>query len=246
MSSLATVNLLNINSVKSGSTNVKKIKLGYMELWPENKNKQYVQHQWVENTAGAIIITDIKPRSRWIYEGKLKITDSSVLSGWYAFFGANISSTASGQFGGCVANIDSKKPQLKYYYNGATYNVRGSQNLKVGDVFEFKIDGYNKTLYIKVNDTTYTNSFSSVTISDAEFSGNIGIFGRTFYYDPETDPKPNRFYYLKITDGETSEIIHDFVPCHDTLNNKHGMMDTVTGIFYQNANNTGSITCGDD
>lgn len=35
MSSLATVNLLNTISVKSGSTNVKKIKLGYRELWPE-------------------------------------------------------------------------------------------------------------------------------------------------------------------------------------------------------------------
>ena len=64
--------------------------------------------------------------------------------------------------------------------------------------------------------------------------------------DPDRRGKtlPCTYYYFKVWDQTTGELIHNFLPA--VYNNVHGMVDIVTGNFYSNANTSGTLTCGND
>lgn len=238
------VELQDLTAVKSGSTSVKKILRGSQELWPNYV--PYVLYDWCLNTSPAYINTGIKPRSHWIYEGKIKITVRS--SDWFGFFGASDNITY-GKNSGCLVIKNSSYPEVRYYYNGTTYTTGTGSSLQVGDIYEFKIDGYNKRVWYKVNNSERSRDFSSVTIPDIELSGgDMYIFGRTWNYgfDPDRNGRtfPCKFYYVKITDGDTNTVIHHWKPA--VQNNVHGMIDIVTNQFYTNANSSGTLTCGND
>ncbi len=238
------VDLPDIKSVKNGSTNVKKICHGFQELWPNFQ--PYVLYDWCENSDPAYINTGIKPRSHWIYEGKIKITTRN--TAWFGFFGASDNITY-GKNSGCIVIKNSNYPEVRYYYNGTTYTTGYGNSLNVGDVYEFKIDGYNKFVWFKVNNYEKRGDFSHLTIPDIELSGgDMYIFSRTWNYNFDPDRNghtyPCRFYYVKITDGDTNKVIHHWLPA--VSNNVHGMVDIVTGIFYSNANTSGTLTCGND
>lgn len=211
--------------------------------------KRYELYDWCQNTDPAYINTGIKPRSHWIYEGKIKITDSGTLSQWFAFFGAADNITYSGNSSGVVAIKNTRYPEVRYYYNGTIYTTGTGNSLNVGDVYEFKIDGYNKLVWFKVNNYERHRIFSNVTIPDIQLSnGDMYIFGRTWNYvfDPDRNGHtvPCKIYYIKITDGDTNKVIHHWLPA--VQNKVHGMIDTVTGQFYTNANSSGTLTCGND
>jgi hypothetical protein len=170
MSSLATVNLLNTNSVKSGLTNVKKIKLGYMELWPENK--QYIQHDWLQSTLSAYIDTNIIPKWEWRYECKIKITDSSHLTDYNTI-------VESLQLDGMVFGFYKRENKAMYLrFEDNTVTPRRGQmtygTVSVGDTIVYLADPQNN--YLKVTRTKssgVTDSSDYTTSEPVISSGDI-------------------------------------------------------------------------
>ena len=96
----------------------------------------------------------------------------------------------------------------------------------------------------------YTASNSTVTINSAM---NIPLFTRANYSNGDISyngyyinhPCPVKIYEYTVRDSNGVAVAH-MVPAKCDGNNAIGMYDTVRGIFFTNANSTGSFTVGND
>lgn len=244
------VDLQDLTAVKSGSTTVNKIMKGNQELWPNHQ--QYVLYDYLEGN-NAWIDTSIKPKWEWRYELKIRITNSTVLGTNYNTF---------------MESLDTEGYLIGIYCsNGRNIYVRcedntvsprigqlntGTTNISAGYFMEYVIDPQNK--YLKgVKKNSYgevVESYDMTTGVVPKASGDmnnysIHLFARSVNGTLNNQPIVNcKMYYFKIYAANSNTIVHNFVP--SIINNVHGMIDTVTGIFVTNANSSGTFTCGND
>lgn len=241
------VDLPNIKSVKSGSTNVKKICHGSLELWPDYQS--YTLYDWVQNTSPAYINTGINPRREWKYQCKITLNSNS-FKNWFTIYGTRGNNHDNLML---IKHNTNKNIENRIIINGTNYRhfFQCSPAYKVGSIIESIIDFPQKKSTIIIDGKEYyNNNLGYITESTGEIC-NLPMFmfttDRDGSYDDSDRPGQTfecKFYYLKIFNSSTDELVHNFVPA--VYNNVHGFIDTVTNTFVTNANSSGTLTCGND
>ena len=67
---------------------------------------------------------------------------------------------------------------------------------------------------------------------DSGIVENTEEYSRIFKGDPYGVAATGTFYYLKVWDHDTDELIHDLVPAQRVSDNAYGIYDTITHEFY--------------
>jgi hypothetical protein len=140
------VDLPDINSVKSGSTNVKKICHGSQELWPNHQS--YILYDWIQNTSPAYINTGVLCKKEYKYEFKVKYHDSRTISQFYPSFG---SVTDAPRYAVWGIKRNDRSLESCFYYNGNMYGLPSRTTLtQLNDIAIHTIDVYNYTVSIQL------------------------------------------------------------------------------------------------
>lgn len=121
------------------------------------------------------------------------------------------------------------------FQNGNTFNyaVGGSHNNTTGDFQRHVFKATHTKMYIDNVEQANSPNWSSVS------SAPIGIFiisNNTSYLTNNC-----KVYYIKMWDNDL--LVHYFVPVERKSDNEAGMLDIITGIFYDN-DGTQSFTVG--
>lgn len=88
------------------------------------------------------------------------------------------------------------------------------------------------------DNTTYTASYANTNSQ----TKSLYLFARNNYDGATTSNTKQKVYSLYIIDNGV--LVRDYKPC--LYNNQAGLWDSVEGKFYGNANNTGTLTVGND
>ena len=140
------VDLPDIKSVKSGSTNVKKIYHGYEELWPNYQ--PYILYDWIRNTSPAYINTGVPLVKEYKYEFKVRYHDNSTLSEFYPSGG---SCSNAPRYAVWIIKRHDRSLESCFYYNGTMYGLPARTTKTIlNDTAIHTIDVYNYYVSIQL------------------------------------------------------------------------------------------------
>lgn len=83
-----------------------------------------------------------------------------------------------------------------------------------------------------VNDGPNYDAYWDDTLMGSGITENTWEYSRIFNGDPYTVAATGTFYYLKVWDHDTNELIHNLIPAQRESDSAYGIYDTVTHEFY--------------
>ena len=161
----------------------------------------------------------------------------------------NTSFNPSGTTGIEIGLSNTTKGVLFGAYNSTWTNGYGMY-VNPGDNFYYhylcntKIDFVPPTEYDIVfkNGQTIINGVTKASISAQTFTVNYPLYLLAGNMGGSVEqPVTGRIYYAKIYNGNT--LSRNYIPCYRNSDNKPGLYDLVTGVFFSNAG-TGEFTLG--
>lgn len=187
----------------------------------------YTQLEWIQNTANSNswIDTGIMPSSDMLFETKLdfdisKLSDNFFCSlrqdnGNTRYYLLNLNSTYS------FAVCNTTWPGVNIYKTAVT------------SPYEIKSHIEQTKLTLQVNNVIKSGSSNLVTLPTRTiplFTGITSVSsGGTF----NRLPYPVKCYYARFIDK--GELVRNFIPCRRDLDNKVGMYDTISEMFFSSS-----------
>lgn len=183
-------------------------------------------YDYLQTADGAYIDTEFKPNQDSRVLADILLLNSNLT----AVFGTR--NNSGGPSYGAFVLWNS--PALYYQYGNVTYST-----YKLSDAI------VNEHITIDLNKNVgILNNNSPVTCNTATFQTNYPFLIGNIHTASGIDPRPTpmKVYSFKIYDNDT--LVRDYKPC--LYNNQAGLWDSVECKFYGNANNTGTLTVGND
>ncbi len=227
------INLANTQKVKFGSTEVKKIKKGSEQIWPEESS--LVFYDYIINVRTVINGTATAPYINTLYTPSMDTAIEAYISGQamnyqYSFLGVRQSNGVRHIHIFFPQNASNLQSRLNF--SDKSYNFsRGQFGSQTG--YKVKI---SKTGWSVKNSDDQNITSGSWSPSTVTFPGPITIFAlnnngkietRGVDLDREIIPK---LYYVKFWENDV--LVRHWVPA--TFENEPGMYDLVNEKFYGN------------
>ena len=155
-------------------------------------------------------------------------------------------------FGVFVNDNSSDLTSIGRYYHLTPYNSRwyygqaGTEG--VGSTYANIVGCKHHIIYNSQSHGIYINEIS---IADNKSFSSVYDYNLAISFRGHVQSNVHRrcgkwkYYYFKISNNETEELIANFIPCRRKSDNKPGMYDTVSGEFFTNQG-TGEFICGPD
>ncbi len=180
----------------------------------EANKKVYTKVEYLESTGPQFINSKYKPTSEILkYE-----LDYEITTDFYSFIGNASDDDLS--FG-------------IHLYNGRFYVGTGrallGYNFTQNTLYKLSVEANNGNLTLIQNGVTTSKTYTGSLYKNSE----IGIFRAktdTGWSQPSTQSK---IYFCKIYDNNI--LVRDFIPCVRNSDNKPGLYDAVSGMFFTNS-----------
>ena len=174
-------------------------------------SQRYIPVDYIQGTGPQWIDTEIYPDDTTIVQSKFVMTNYS---------GGTFIGRGTGSEADSFRFFRYNNSTYLDYGSGNDYNrIYGSFITSTSSIYEAEFGNrYVKDL------STGTTKFSSSTVSFSEKSYTIRIFDTNNY---------GIIYYLKIK--KQGVWVRDFIPVYDTVTQKYGLYDNISGTFFGNS-----------